>query len=351
MKSIGTITFHKSNNYGAYLQCFALQKTLNDLGYASSIINYETAADIERYKLISTKTPKKLIKSLIFYIPNKKRSKSFRKAQEQYTLSSKDKSFDVAITGSDQVWNPNLSGGTIDPYFTLNGINAKKKISYAASIGSEDSVAKFSDDFKEITRSLDSISVRETQAKRALSQVTNRTIKVTIDPTALVKKDDWLKLINDIPKDNAKYIFSYFIGIRKDQAKALSKICKKLNLKTLSFSQIPKEKHIYKYCYTEGPFKFLARLRDAKLVITSSFHGTILSIIFQKNFYVLMPDPKKRSRIDNILKLTGLSNRIIETEMDIDKVNLKDIDYTEPQIKLDKLREESLDWLKNAIEN
>ena len=348
---IGIITFHKSENYGAYLQCFALQKTLKDLGYTPSIINYETAADIERYKLISTKSPKKFIKSLILYIPNKKRSKSFKEAQKRYNLSTKNELFDVAITGSDQVWNPNLSGGTIDLYFTLKKINAKKKISYAASIGSEDSVAKIPNAYKDIAKNLDSISVREIQAKKAFSQITEKRVEVTIDPTALVKKNIWLKLIEDIPKDETAYIFSYFIGIRKDQARTLAKICKNLNLKTLSFSQIPKEKHIYKYCYTEGPFKFLARLRDAKLVITSSFHGTILSIILHKNFYVLMPDPKKRSRMDNILKLTGLTNRIIETESDIEKINLDDIDYSEPQKKLDKLRKESLDWLKNAIEN
>ena len=64
-----------------------------------------------------------------------------------------------------------------------------------------------------------------------------------------------------------------------------------------------------------------------------------------------MPHHKKRSRMDNILELIGLTDRIIETEADIDKINLDDIDYTSPQKKLDKLREESLDWLKKAIEN
>lgn len=351
MKKIGVITFHHSLNYGAYLQCYALQSALSAMGYKSSVIDYETPADIERYKLLSFSSPKKAIKSLLLYPVNKSRQKSFDDAMKKIRLTSPSAKYDAAITGSDQVWNMYLCGGAIDPMFTLEKVNAERKLSYAASIGDESAVKKYPNEFKELMNGLDYVSVREQQAKNALEKVSSKNIKVAIDPTALLIKDEWAKKIADIPRNKEEYIFSYFIGIRKDQKKALAKICKKLNLQTTSFTQLPKEKYIYKYCYTEGPFSFLARLRDSKIVITSSFHGTILSIIFHKNFYVLMPDPKKRSRMDNILKLVGLTDRIIETEADIDKINLGDIDYSEPQKKLDKLRQESLDWLKNAIEN
>lgn len=350
MKKIGVVTYYRSKNYGAFLQSFALQSVLNKMGYSSSIIKYVPNADIERYKLFSIKRPRNTIRNILRLRTSVLRKHNFEKQLGVLDEIPSTEKLDVAITGSDQVWNPALSGNVLDPVFTLKQINSAKKISYAASIGNEAVVQNNNYDFSDLAE-LDHISVREDSAKKALSRVIKNKINVVVDPTALLTRNDWLKVLKDEPVDSNNYIFSYFIGIRNDQAEALSRICENLNLKTVSYSLKPVEKHIYKKCYSDGPFRFLARLRDSKLVITSSFHGTILSIIFHKNFYVLMPDSKKRSRMDNILKLTGLTGRIIETEADIDKINLEDIDYTEPQKKLDKLRQESLDWLKNAIEN
>lgn len=348
---IGTITFYKAMNYGAFLQCFALQKVLKGLGHDTSVIKYENPLDIERYKNFSLRNPKGIIKTIVSFRSMNSRRTNFRKAQALLSLSSISEDFDVAITGSDQVWNPNLCGGRIDEYFSLEKINAHKKVAYAASIGEESVVRRQSDSFEKLLNGIDYISVREDQAKKALQDVSNKEITVTVDPTALLNKEEWLSAINHIKNDETPYILSYFMEIRRNKARALSTISRKTNLKVISYSQIPIERHIYKKCFSDGPFEFLARLRDAKLVITSSFHGTILSIILHKNFYVLMPNKKRRSRIDNILELVGLTDRVIETEEDIDRITLKDINYAEPQRKLNALRQESLDWLKDALED
>ena len=349
MKKIRTITYSKTLNYGAFLQCYALLRALTALGYDVGTYDYHPSGNIDDMRLFKTNTLKIMAKSALSAPIKWKKVRAFKRAFQKINTVQINDPCDVAVTGSDQVWNPQLSGNMLDPYFALEKIDAKRKVSYAASIGNEDNVGKYKNDFRRMIEKLDAISVREEKAKNALSKITKRDIQVTIDPTGLLSKAEWEYTISDYEKDKNRYIFSYFIGIRQDQKKVLAKISKKTRLKVTSYSSLPKESYIYKRCYSDGPFEFLARLRDAKLVITSSFHGTILSIIFHKNFYVLMPDPKKRSRMDNILKLTGLTNRIIETEADIDKINLEDIDYTEPQKKLDKLRQESLDWLKNAM--
>lgn len=350
MKKIGVITFSKSLNYGAFLQAYALQRALIYEGFDASLIDYETAADAKRYKLIDTRSAVKMVKSLVFLPINYRRKRSFRKCTKLLRYSSKNDFYDVAICGSDQIWNPVLSGNDIDPYFSLEKINSRRKVSYAASIGNESVVRQKEAEFKAIMNRLDYISVRELQAKKALGEVTNKPIAVTIDPTALFTREQWLKAVEKEKIDKNQYIFAYFIGLRKEQTNLLNMICQKTGLKALSYTRKPSSRmYMYKYCYMDGPFKFLSRLRDARLVITSSFHGTILSIILHKNFYVLAPDPKKRSRMDNILKLVGLTDRIIENEKDIEKVNLNDIDYTEPQNKLDNLRNESLEWLRSAV--
>lgn len=351
MKKIGVITFHKSLNYGAFLQAFALQKTLESCKTKTSIINYENKVDKKRYSLIKTTSLGALIKTLFLLPINIKRRNNFIVAQKKLTYTKIDEEYDIAITGSDQVWNPKLVGNKIDGKFFLEGISAKRKISYAASVAEENVIKKFEKEFKSYLSNFNKISVRETSAKDNLEKIIDKEISVTVDPTLLLNKKDWLDEISDIRQNNKPYIFTYFVGgINKKERDTLAKVCKNLNMKCVTYSKIPKEKKIYRYAYMDGPFKFLARLRDSKLVITSSFHGVAMSIILQKNFYYFLPRTDKRSRVDSLLKILGLTDRIIETEKDIDKINLNDIDYTEPNKKLEKFRQSSLDWLKDAIE-
>lgn len=350
MKIINIVTYHRAINYGAFLQCFALQKKLRNNGYDVYILDHQPIADKKRYRLIQFNSIKELIKSIILLPQNMIKKHNFKKDYCLIRMTKNVKS-DIAITGSDQVWNPILTGGKLDRYFTLEEVDADKKISYAASIGDEGVVKEYADDFKKILRRLDYVSVREEKAKNALRPLGKKKTEITIDPVFLLSKNEWEKEIKERSKKTTEgnYILSYFIGATSQQYKALSKISKNTNLKVISYSAIQKEKDVYKHCYTDGPFEFISKLQKSKLVITSSFHGTAFSIIFHKNFYVLMPNSKKRDRIDTILKLVGLTDRIIETEDDINKITLDDIDYTKPQIKLEAAKLKSYAWLKKAL--
>ena len=352
MKKIGVITFSKSINYGAFLQAYALQKALKSLGYNPSLIDYENPVDKARYDLINRQSAKSVASSLIFLSINILRRRNFKKDAKLVNYTAKDTHYDVAITGSDQVWNPKITGNKIEKMFFLDGVNASRKLSYAASIANENIIEEYKKDFSKYLNEIDYVSVREAGAKRSLEKLTKKPIALVADPTLLLTQAEWKSAISDISKEKSDYIFAYFVnGIGSAENRALTKACDKLNLKCTTFSKIPKEKRILKYAYTYGPRKFLASLRDSKLVLTSSFHGVVLSIMMHKNFYYFLPRPDRRSRVDSILNILGLTDRIIETEADIDRINLEDINYIEPQKKLDKLRQESLDWLKNAIEN
>lgn len=350
MKKIGVITFSKSLNYGAFLQAYALQTVLKNLGTEASLIDYENPVDKKRYNFFSFKTPRSTIASFIFLPIMMRRKRSFRRATKRLRYTPINTEYDIAITGSDQVWNPELLGGKLDKLFFLEGIDAEKKISYASSIGNEEMIEEKKDEYRQLINKLDAISVREISVSKKLSKIIDKPIFITADPVFLIKKEEWSEVIENKKKSAKPYVFSYFVGgIKKYEAESLAKVCERLKMDCVSYSKNPIEKHIRKYAFTDGPLDFLARLRDSKLVLTSSFHGIVLSIIFQKNFYYFLPRADKRSRIDSILKKLGLTDRIIETEDDIDKINLIDVDYTEPQKKLDEFRKESLDWLKKAI--
>lgn len=350
MKKIGVMTFSRSINYGAFLQSYALQRVLKEQKMEPSLIDYENPIDVKRYRLICPQTPRALVSSIVFLPIVYVRKKHFKDATKLLKYTPISAKYDVAIAGSDQIWNPKLTGGKLDEKFFLKGINAGKKISYAASIANEKVIDEKRQEYKKYLEKLDCISVRELSTKEKLSEFINKPIFVAADPVLLLTKEEWGDIIKDKAVNSKPYIFTYFVGdIKREECGPLARACEKLNMECVTYSKKPLEKHIYKYASCDGPLEFLARLRDAKLVITSSFHGIVLSIIFHKNFYYFLPRADKRSRVDSILKSLGLTDRIIETEDDIDKMNLKDIDYTEPQKKLDKLRGESLNWLKKAI--
>lgn len=352
MKKVGVTTFSKSLNYGAFLQAYALQIVLKNMGLDASLIDYENPVDKKRNRIFSISSLKLIIASTIFLPIMIKRKNNFRKSTRQLKYTPINTKYDIAITGSDQVWNPKLLGGKFDKVFFLEGIDAKKKIAYAPSIANEDLIEKRKSEYKQFINRIDAISVRESSAKEKLSKYIDKPIFVAADPVLLLTKEEWEKVIEDKAPNNKPYIFTYFVGgIKQDEAQALARVCEKLNMKCVTYSKKPTEKHIYKYGFTDGPLDFLARLRDAKLVITSSFHGVVLSIVFHKNFYYFLPRSDRRSRVDSILNILGLTDRIIETKSDIKEINLHDIDYTDAQKKLDKLRNESLNWLKEKIED
>ena len=160
MKRIGVITYYKSLNYGAFLQCYALQKILKE-NNNSSVIDYISTEDLLKYRLISTKSIKATIKSIILLPINIKRKHNFSKAQKKLHLSNTDDPHDIIIVGSDQMWNPNLNGGKLDKMYTLEHIDAPKKISYAVSVGDDSVIDENEEESKEIIRRLDHTSVLE----------------------------------------------------------------------------------------------------------------------------------------------------------------------------------------------
>ncbi len=349
MKKVGITTFYNAYNYGAFLQAFALQRALQK-NYDVSIIEYSCEAITNHYKLIKTTNPKKFIKSLIFLPHNIKRIKKFDKCvNDNIKLSPLDSNYDYVIAGSDQIWNIKLTGG-YDKVYSLEYFKDVKKISYASSIGDETLVSKNKGQYKKIMDNIDKIAVREESAKVELEKITSKKIKVTLDPTLLLTRDEWDSFTTD-NKIHEPYIFTYFVAVTQENYDALALFSQKFNLKTISYSENPKESNMLKHCYTDNPFEFITKIRDAELVFVSSFHATVFSIIFNKQFYC-MPPKDKKNRVVNLLEKLGLSDRIINCKEDIEKLNSdKKIDYKSVNKKLESRRKDSLEWLQKALED
>lgn len=373
----GIITFHFTHNQGAVLQCYALQTVLNKMGNQAGVINYCPPYHTVRYSAV--KNP------FVFAISNDKKLKNkkfsfrtyqfvrnfaksvyltitgeYKKREENFqqfigkhlVLSKRYKSlkelqktppkFDAYITGSDQVWNPDMHNGSFDKaYFLDFGESSIKKLSYAASLRQT-----YSEDEKKelasLCRNIDAVSSRETNG--ALDEVLGRPYEICIDPTLLLQAEDYSSLEAE-NSEKEPYIFVYGFETSSGIVQAVSEISKALNIRVVNGSpdkiKLPNCKNAQYY----GPDKFLSYIKNADFVITNSFHGTAFSLIYNKHF-VTVPHTTRGRRMIELLKKLDLSNRLWG---DSNSVWEQEIDYLAVNEKLSVLKKESVEFLERNL--
>lgn len=369
MKKIITVTFQNAYNYGATLQCYALQKALCDKGYDVTVLNYDNPKIGNMYKPIFFSDIKKskkrfilsIVKSLIHFKPRYKRAKNFVNfIDNNISLSKKVKASEIEnnciqadcyITGSDQVWNTDITKG-FDNIYTLNFNCNAKKISYAASVGESSCISKYNKMYKKIMDNLDYISVRENDAKVELDKITQKDIKVTLDPTLLLEKEKWDYFLDKNGKDdNEEYICAYVVSQDKEHLKIVNELSAKRGLKVIHFGiKNPGYNNTLETRYAQGPIDFINTIKNAEYVITTSFHATVFSIIFNKKFWVI-PHKKTGERVRDLLKKLGIEDRAVDS---LEEFKTKDfnaeIDWKSVNKKLEIERQKSEEWLLNALE-
>ena len=362
MQKVKLLTFHNAQNYGAALQSYALKETLKDLGVAPEFVNYENEKILSDYKLIRTNSLKSFFSSLWYLPRNLKRKRSFKSFSRRYLDTDKKIYYscesiqkdidngDIFVAGSDQIWNPVLTDGLSDIY-TLNfktEFNIKKII-YGASLGNEELLQNYASDFKLKLDGLDLISVREKTIIKPLEQVLGKKVEQVLDPTLLLDKQKWDKLISENNIANPpqeKYILVYTLFESNIATKIANYLSKVTGLKVLHFRKYNVYKNELRSLYSKGPVDFVNAFRNASYVVTNSFHGTVFSIIFERKFYSVLPR-SRAGRIKDLLKDLELSSRIIQ---DIQDINLNDkIDYITAKDKIAVLKAKSIEYLKKGV--
>lgn len=338
IKKIGIITVHNSPNYGACLQSYALWKYLCLLGYDCEIIDlhrpyqedYVSSKKYERYRKpkVSLKTHiKKIVKAIFF---TKKGYKLFNSlAKEKFDLFNAEikmsrpyygiddlyenpPKYDLYVSGSDQLWNPSQSY-CLEPYFLTFAPSSAKKISYATSIGITDLLDNEKQDFKKWLFDFETISVRENQAKTLLQSFTNYKVEVVADPTFLLDREYWKELAI-YPQAKRKYILLFTLSFNKELLEYGMRLSKESGLELVYLEQCqPENVNGYTPVCFAGPREFLGYIANAEMVITTSFHCTVFSLIMgTKNFFsYIAKGDKKGSRIENLLRSYDLDSHIL----------------------------------------
>jgi hypothetical protein len=362
MKKIGILTFHRAVNYGAVLQTWALFKRIKDAGPEVSIIDYRpnsielTYKPFSFIKLFENKSPKAQVLYLLDHIfkyrmicIRNQAFANFRNENLKIDGIDKIKDFDVLISGSDQVWNPNLTKG-LDKFYYLN-IPAKegvKKISYGASSELayfKELITNHKDFLVKNLNSFNAISVREPALSDVLSKYIKKNIDVVLDPTLLLNAEDYEEIIT-MPLEKEPYVLVYQVVDKKETMRIARKISNERKLKIIFLnSRYRFYKRTTNLKGSIGPSEFLSLFKNASYIVTTSFHGTIFSIIFKKNFYTVVG--KHSSRQTNLLNQLNLSSRILTKITDLEKIT--HIDYLPVTKSLDQLRKESELFLMNNL--
>ncbi len=371
MKKIGTLTFHRAQNYGSILQTYALQKFVcniaadkkKEIDYKVVDIRPETQKDLYSIykKGLSVSNCIKNITAFRYYKKLKlkrERFDEFMKNNIHLTdfydnkeeLVKADLKMDYYITGSDQIWN--VRSRDFEDYYYLDFVKDAKKISYAASFGplkidfSKYDAGKYAKLLSEYSY----ISTREKGSAENVVKLIGKEPEIHVDPTFLLDKEEWKKIESASNYKDGKYILLYCLEPSKEQLRMVKLISKKLKLPVVITKYNNKNDIMNSFVkkYETGPADFLALIDNAALVLTSSFHGTAFSLIYRKKFYVF--NGKTDNRISDILNKTNLLERSLETLNDVEKVDLEDVDFEMTEQFLNEQREKSYNYLSKALD-
>jgi hypothetical protein len=363
---ISLITMHRVLNYGSVLQTYALSHILIKKGYDVEILDYIP----QRLKLwnaiiLPLKKKNSLLKPFYFIylvlvnVPKWRMYNSFLKSyvtlspQKYNSINEVFKNLpvaDVYMTGSDQVWNTTFDGFVDDSFFLAYAPLNKKKIAYAASFGREVLEPEELNIISPYLRSYNSISVREKSALSILKEIGNVNGVQVLDPTLLLDKEEWSKTF--MQKDRLlkdKYLLVYFIRGNENQLLTIAKaIAQKKGLKIyLLHNGLKVINGCDKTFRNQCPEEYISLFLNADYIVASSFHGTAFAINFNKQFVSVLPSNFK-TRVESILSLTGLTDRMIFDDFNIDKALAK-IDFNNVNLVLEAERIKSYDFLENSL--
>lgn len=353
--NVNIITKHSSYNFGAMLQAYSLQQAVSKIGVDCKMIDLRQP---KPQTMFSWTSPRNIFRNIAFMIHKKDVLEGHNKF-EKFIADNYDKTdtykdewelkynipkADVYISGSDQVWNPlNLQDYYYLDFVPDNAIRA----SYAASLG----ISYIPDGAKtpigEHLSRFDYISVREKNGKVLLSELTDKEINVNIDPVFLLSRDEW-QVMSVKPEIKKPYILCYILYRPRWLNKWLKQLHRITGVDIVVVSTDPSRNIFNNKKVTDaGPREFVGLIQNAEFVITSSFHGTALSIVNNKPFYAIV-NPDAPSRISNLLEVVGLSNRIISEN---DDFKLYSIDFSNANKAIKDEKEKSMSYLREVVLN
>lgn len=384
-KKIGCVIAYTKgqNNYGTSLQGYAMLKKIQQLGYEVEVVNYEKQLTLwqklkfvvnavragEMRSIVERLVAKSTMKRHPQYAANiAERTKAVNAYKEKKllplfhtykgyeALHEGSLNYATVVVGSDQVWTPmSLPNKFFNLLFVDDSV---RKIAYASSFGVSEipsfqrkATGAYLDRFYRI-------GVREQRGKEIVEELSHKKATVVADPTLLLTREEWLaEIANDSPNETEPYIFCYFLGTNQNARQAANLLKAQTGYKIITIRHMDEYVPEDEYFGDEAPYNvdpndFVRYISKAAYVCTDSFHCTVFSILFHRHFmtfyrFASTSKTGRNSRINSLFNLLGLQDRLYVN--DISKIKAG-IDYEQLENRLSALRESSLDFLKNSLE-
>lgn len=395
-KKIGVCTLRgQVRNYGCALQAYALHKEFEKLGYHSEIINLEPSKKVKadnkifdlawfkqysptmalkltakRIDQASRKKAEQIIykKDLLKFEKHKQlRHEAFDKFDNEYipkgsVLYSADKTdailaeYDIFVSGSDQVWNPRW----YNEFYRMDFVpDSFPKFSYAASVSVNSLTDAQKETFKKSLSSYIGVSVREEQSVSLLEELSPVLPVHSLDPTLLLGRSDWDAVASE-RLVSEPYLFCYYLDCGKKLRKLAKDYAKKRGLRVVCIPYIMNKFNKYERKYTDefvdsaAVGEFVSLIKHADVVFTDSFHASVFSSIYEKEFFVFRRYgfPGMNVRVKTLTDMFGTEERYCDTDEKETVSYLEKctpVDYSK-QEKYTQLKEKSVAYLAEMLE-
>lgn len=368
MKRIGIITIQKCDNFGADLQAYALGAKLRSMGYDAENIDYlfykhprHKGGKGEKpiFRLSALNRIKEFLFPILSWLKNlscrnivKARHARFRawtnthlRCGQEYrsvaALYANPPTYDIYMVGSDQVWNPRM-GSNILPYFLDFVSMGARCVSYAASLGVSSLTPVVYARYLKLLSRFSFIGLRERAAERIIGAMgLSAEVKTVLDPTLLLSAYEWSQ-VSEKPADFGEepYLLLYDLIPSQETVTLAEGWANDLGVNLVRIGD-----------GAYGPGEFVWLFAHATAVVTNSFHGTAFSIIHGKPFYSVVPrGMTNASRIENVLNMLGLQDRLVQASVCASVDLQAKIDWTATNERFTSAREESIRFLIRSIE-
>lgn len=366
------VTFVRAYNYGAVLQCYALSKTLKELGVDVEVLDYYPDYFRSQYQMTWMGKPQIMpsihirswLKKWFVTLKLNRRNRGFEDFLEEYIPLTEEQyinfesveaaklNHDIFITGSDQVWSNSCI--PFDPVYYLSFTSSEEilKCSYAASFGFSEMPIEMEDKYRTNLEGMYAYSVRESSAVRILKNLLGVDAVQSCDPTILLNAKQWHKVSTPL-KRRRPYILIYSVNAKPELLTMAEELSKAKGMDVVYLPCIMQPKYMlgmeahkfgFRLLSDASPSEWLGAFENAGYVLTDSFHGTVFSLINHKKFAVITKHQYgNNTRAQELLDVLGVSERAFHLNLNTidDEIKWEDIDT-----RMQRMREDAYRYLK-----
>lgn len=351
------------DNFGSVLQAYNLKKMVNELGHDVKFINIKNGDMKDNISTEESTKPLTRTSKLDKYIFNKmliklKEKEQIKKYEEFRTdflgigRSDDDENYDLCIIGSDEVFNcVQKSPWGLSEQLFGKVENAKRVITYAASCSSTEYnnlTNKAKQVIRESLNNIEAFSARDNNTYEFLKCFEKENINSHLDPVLVGNIDEE---INEAEKkiivpDDICVIYSYKNRMCSEtEINAIKEFCRRNRLKPVTIGGSQKW---IKDALVLSPFEALAYIKNARFIITDTFHGTIFSAKYNGNFATIYRE-SNFNKLSDLAKKLKIEDHIVSNLNEVQEIfDRKNSNDNVVKI-LNSEREKSIEYLKNSI--